>query len=128
MVPLLEQHPNLVVLRTFSKAMALAGLRVGYLLASPELVREVNKARLPYNVNFLSQMAALAALEEPELLADGVQLLVEERERDCWRALRTCPACGPCLRKPTSSCSSCSRRARRPSSRRSSAAACWCAT
>ncbi len=57
-VPLLERHPNLVVLRTFSKAMALAGLRVGYLLASPELVREVNKARLPYNLNFFSQAAA----------------------------------------------------------------------
>jgi histidinol-phosphate aminotransferase len=80
-VPLLEQHPNLVVLRTFSKAMALAGLRIGYLLASAELVREVNKARLPYNVNVLSQMAAIAELEEPKLLANGVQLLVEERGR-----------------------------------------------
>ena len=80
-VPLLERHPNLVVLRTFSKAMALAGLRVGYLLASPELVREVNKARLPYNVNFFSQAAALAALEEPEVLALSVRRLVRERER-----------------------------------------------
>jgi histidinol-phosphate aminotransferase len=80
-VPLLARHPNLVVLRTFSKAMALAGLRVGYLLAAPELVREVNKARLPYNVNVLSQLAAIAALEEPELLADGVRQLVAERER-----------------------------------------------
>jgi len=79
-VPLLERHANLVVLRTFSKAMALAGLRVGYLLASPELVREVNKARLPYNVNVLSQMAAVAALEEPRLLADGVEFLIQERE------------------------------------------------
>src|SRR5262249_3299175 len=48
-VPLLAAHPNLVVLRTFSKAMSMAGLRVGYLLADPALVREVNKARLPYN-------------------------------------------------------------------------------
>ena len=80
-MPLLARHPNLVVLRTFSKAMALAGLRVGYLLAAPELVREVNKARLPYNVNVLSQLAAIAALEEPELLADGVRQLIAERER-----------------------------------------------
>ncbi len=81
-VPLLERHPNLVVLRTFSKAMALAGLRVGYLLASPELVREVNKARLPYNVNFFSQAAALAAIEEYEnVLAPVVRRLVGERER-----------------------------------------------
>jgi histidinol-phosphate/aromatic aminotransferase/cobyric acid decarboxylase-like protein len=81
-VPLLERHPNLVVLRTFSKAMALAGLRVGYLLASPELVREVNKARLPYNVNFLSQAAAVAAIGEYEgALAPTVRRLVGERER-----------------------------------------------
>lgn len=80
-VPLLERHPNLVVLRTFSKAMALAGLRVGYLLASPELVREVDKARLPYNLNFFSQMAAIAALEEKDVLATSVRRLVAERER-----------------------------------------------
>ena len=80
-VPLLARHPNLVVLRTFSKAMALAGLRLGYLLASPELVREVNKARLPYNVNFFSQLAALAALQEHETLAGNVRRLVEGRER-----------------------------------------------
>jgi histidinol-phosphate aminotransferase len=63
-VPLLAKYSNLVVLRTFSKAMAMAGLRVGYLLASPELVREINKARLPYNLNFFSQAAAMAAIEE----------------------------------------------------------------
>jgi len=80
-VPLLEKHPNLVVLRTFSKAMALAGLRVGYLLSSPEIVREVNKARLPYNLNFLTQTAAIAALEEHAVLEEMVRRLVEERER-----------------------------------------------
>jgi histidinol-phosphate aminotransferase len=79
-VPLLARHPNLVVLRTFSKAMGMAGLRVGYLLAAPELVREINKARLPYNLNFFSQAAALAALEawgELRLVVDG---LVAARE------------------------------------------------
>jgi histidinol-phosphate aminotransferase len=80
-LPLLERHPNLVVLRTFSKAMALAGLRVGYLLASADLVREIGKARLPYNVNFFSQTAALAALEEKKALATSVRRLVAERER-----------------------------------------------
>jgi len=80
-VPLLARHPNLVVLRTFSKAMGMAGLRVGYLLASPELVREANKARLPYNVNFFSQLTALAALEERDALAGNVRRLVDGRER-----------------------------------------------
>ena len=80
-VPLLERHPNLVVLRTFSKALGLAGLRVGYLLAAPELVSEVNKARLPYNLNFFSQLAAEAALEERQLLRERTAALVAERER-----------------------------------------------
>ena len=81
MVPLLERHRNLVVLRTFSKAMGVAGLRIGYLLASPELVREVNKARLPYNLNFFSQAAAIAAIDGYGELRDRVRRLVEERER-----------------------------------------------
>jgi histidinol-phosphate aminotransferase len=80
-VPLLARHPNLVVLRTFSKAMALAGLRVGYLLASPELVREVGKARLPYNLNFFSQMAAIAAIEGWSVLEKTVRRLVDARGR-----------------------------------------------
>ena len=80
-VPLLERYPNLVVLRTFSKAMAMAGLRVGYLLASPELVREVDKARLPYNLNVISQMAALAALGHRDAMAAGVRGIVDERHR-----------------------------------------------
>jgi histidinol-phosphate aminotransferase len=87
-VPLLAQHKNLVVLRTFSKAMGLAGLRVGYLLASPELVREVNKARLPYNLNFFSQAAALAALDEWETLRATVERLKEARQDLLYRLYR----------------------------------------
>ncbi len=79
-VPLLARHPNLIVLRTFSKAMAMAGLRLGYLLASPALATEINKARLPYNVNFFTQTAALAALAEPEALRANVARLVRLRD------------------------------------------------
>jgi len=79
-VDLLQDHRNLVVLRTFSKAMALAGMRVGYLLAAPELVREVNKARLPYNLNVFSQLAALATLAERDVLEANVRRLIGLRE------------------------------------------------
>ena len=79
-VPLLAEHPNLLVLRTFSKAMGMAGLRVGYLLASPALVREIDKARLPYNVNFFSQMAAMAALDAYGQLQERVVRLARLRE------------------------------------------------
>ena len=93
-VPLLREFDNLVVLRTFSKAMGLAGLRVGYLLASPALAREVDKARLPYNLNFFSQLAALAALDEQALLRENVERLRRERERVA-RALAALPGVRP---------------------------------
>lgn len=93
-VPLLAGHPNLVVLRTFSKAMAMAGLRVGYLLADPALVREVNKARLPYNLNFFSQAAALAALQEPAELRASVERIVTARQ-ELFRGLTRIPGVRP---------------------------------
>jgi histidinol dehydrogenase len=81
-VPLLDQHKNLVVFRTFSKAMAMAALRVGYLLAAPELAREIGKAVLPYNLNAISQAAAEVAVEMYETeFRPLVQKIIAERER-----------------------------------------------
>jgi histidinol-phosphate aminotransferase len=81
-VPLLHQHRNLVVLRTFSKALALAGLRVGYLLAAPELVREIGKAVLPYNLNVMSQAVAEVVLEMYATdLKPQIEQIIVERER-----------------------------------------------
>ena len=81
-VPLLHEHKNLVVLRTFSKAMSMAALRVGYLLAAPELTREIGKAVLPYNLNAFSQTAAEVAIElYQEELRPQVQRIIDERER-----------------------------------------------
>ncbi|HEX8070241.1 MAG TPA: histidinol-phosphate transaminase [Pyrinomonadaceae bacterium] len=81
-VPLLARYKNLVVLRTFSKAMALAALRVGYLLAAPELTREIAKALLPYHLNAFSQTAAEVALELYETkLRPLVGRIIAERER-----------------------------------------------
>jgi len=81
-VPLLQHHKNLVVFRTFSKAMALAALRVGYLLAAPEVAREINKAVLPYNLNAVSQTIAEVAVEMYETqLRPLVEGIVAERER-----------------------------------------------
>src|SRR6266404_6346063 len=81
-VPLLQDHENLVVLRTFSKAMALAALRVGYLLTAPELAREIGKALLPYNINAFSQTAAEVAVEMYDSdLRPPVAKIISERER-----------------------------------------------
>jgi histidinol dehydrogenase len=80
-VPLLAETANLIVLRTFSKAMAMAGLRVGYLLASAELAREVHKATLPYNLNIFSAAAAEVACERYELLRPQIETIIAERGR-----------------------------------------------
>ena len=81
-VLLLHEHENLVVLRTFSKAMAMAALRLGYLLAEPELAREIRKAVLPYNLNVFSETAAEVALEMYEQeLRPLVRRIVTERDR-----------------------------------------------
>lgn len=62
---LMAAHPNLVVLRTFSKAHGLAGLRVGYAVAAPEVVRAVRKILPPFAVNALAEVAVIAALADP---------------------------------------------------------------
>ena len=81
-VPLLKDFPNLVVLRTFSKAMGLAGMRIGYLLAAPQLVTEIRKAVLPYNLNVFSQTVAEVAIEMYEAeLQPLVKRIIAERER-----------------------------------------------
>ncbi|MEN9246418.1 MAG: histidinol-phosphate transaminase [Thermostichales cyanobacterium SRBZ-1_bins_19] len=80
-VPRLPEHPNWVVLRTFSKAFRLAAHRVGYAIGDPGLIRVLEAIRLPYNLPSFSQWAAQLALEHRgELLAD-VELIRQERAR-----------------------------------------------
>ena len=78
---LLADRPNVAVTRTFSKAYALAGLRVGYCLAAPEVVSAVRKCQVPFSVSALAQEAAIAALGEGEEVARRAKLTVAERER-----------------------------------------------
>jgi histidinol-phosphate aminotransferase len=80
-LPLLRTSSRLVVLRTFSKALGLAGLRFGLALAHPAVAREIAKAKLPYNVNVVTLAAAAAALRHGEALAERTRALVEQRER-----------------------------------------------
>jgi histidinol-phosphate aminotransferase len=58
------EKPNIIVFRTFSKAFGLAGLRVGYAVASPEMIQYIHKIRQPFNVNSIAQAAATAALDD----------------------------------------------------------------
>jgi histidinol-phosphate aminotransferase len=79
---LLDAHPNLVVLRTFSKAYGLAGLRVGYAVASdPAVAAALRQTQVPFAVSTVAQAAALASLEPPAAaeLRDRVAAVVAER-------------------------------------------------
>ncbi|MGM3275780.1 histidinol-phosphate transaminase [Ralstonia sp. 24A2] len=69
-----RQYPNLLVSRTFSKAYGLAGLRVGYGIAQPQLTDLLNRIRQPFNVNSLAQAAAVAALNDAEFLRQSAEL------------------------------------------------------
>lgn len=63
---MVKNHPNLIITRTFSKAFAIAGLRLGYIMADPELIRQLYKIRGPFDVNSLAMVAAMAQMEHPE--------------------------------------------------------------
>jgi histidinol-phosphate aminotransferase len=80
-VPLLSRWPNLVVLRTFSKWAALAGLRVGYALCHPSLAGPMMAIKQPYNVNVAADVAARAAIEHRGTIMATVRCLVTERDR-----------------------------------------------
>ncbi|MDT8405853.1 MAG: histidinol-phosphate transaminase [Methylococcales bacterium] len=77
-LPMLGEHDNLLVMRTLSK-LGLAGLRLGYLAGHPALIEQLNKIRLPYNINVLTQIAAEFALTEGDFLTQQTQTLTEQR-------------------------------------------------
>jgi histidinol-phosphate aminotransferase len=78
---LLDEFENLVILRSFSKWAAVAGLRVGYMIASPQIVTHLFDITPPYNINRAAEAAVLASLADPGPLLANVQILVEQRKR-----------------------------------------------
>ncbi len=78
---LAEGHPNVVVLRTFSKAYGLAGLRVGYAIAATDVALSIRKAIAPFSVTDVAQAAAVASLDAVDELAERVEAIVAERVR-----------------------------------------------
>lgn len=78
---LLPHHPNVVVLRTFSKAYGLAGLRSGYMVAHPDVIVDVDKTLLPFTNNQAAQAAAIAAIDVADAYQPRVQEIRQERGR-----------------------------------------------
>lgn len=80
-VGLCARYPNLIVARTFSKWAALAGLRIGYAVAHPDVASRMMMVKQPYNVNVAADIAARVALERRDEIMETVRYLVRERDR-----------------------------------------------
>lgn len=76
-----DQYPNVALLRTFSKAYGLAGLRVGFVVAQPDIADYIRRTSIPFGVSSIAQAAVIASLKAESELFDRVKLIVEERER-----------------------------------------------
>ena len=82
-IPLLAEHPNLLVVRTFSKSRALAGLRVGYALGSASLIDALSRVKNCFNsypVNRIAQAGAIASVEDEDYFQSSLKTIIAERE------------------------------------------------
>ena len=91
-ISLLEEYPRLIILNTFSKAWASAGIRLGMALAHPEIIALFNKVKYPYNVNILTQRAAMERLDHMDEIRAWVDEALSERSR-MMQAVAALPIC-----------------------------------
>jgi len=87
-IALLPEYPNLVIARTFSKMYGLAGLRIGYGIAAPQMIEILNRVREPFNVNSLAQQAAVACLDDKIFYEQALDIIDAQREK-LYDALET---------------------------------------
>ncbi|MFX0139021.1 MAG: histidinol-phosphate transaminase [Candidatus Hodarchaeota archaeon] len=80
-LPLLKKAKNLIVNRSFSKSFSLASLRLGFALADAEIIKEMNRVKLPYNINYLGQIAALSCIKHNKKIFEQNKKILQERER-----------------------------------------------
>ncbi|TET19243.1 MAG: histidinol-phosphate transaminase [Candidatus Cloacimonadota bacterium] len=79
-IQFVKENKNVLILRTFSKIYGLAGMRIGYGIAPPEIISTIRKTRIPFNVSRLGQIAELAALEDEDHVSRTVQLIDEGKK------------------------------------------------
>ena len=80
-LPYLKIHPNLIILRTFSKIMGLAAVRIGYAVAHNSIIKTMLKAREPFPVNRLAQAGALASLDDDEFIRRSIEVVQQGRKQ-----------------------------------------------
>jgi histidinol-phosphate aminotransferase len=78
---LIDRYPNLIVLRTMSKALALAGMRIGFAIANPGLMAEITKPKIPFASSRLAEITLAAVLDHYSLVTDAVRYILAERQR-----------------------------------------------
>ena len=89
-LPLVAEHPNVVITRTMSKAFALAGARIGYALGAPDVIDDLQRVRLPYHLSAITQAAGVAALRHAKEAMAILDAIRDERDR-ILAALRSLP-------------------------------------
>jgi len=80
-IPLVDKYPNLIVCRTFSKAYALAGVRIGYSIANKEMALAMQKVKLPYSLNKISEHVGIKVLRDQDFVRRTVEVVNGERKR-----------------------------------------------
>jgi histidinol-phosphate aminotransferase len=78
---LIDRYPNVIVLRTMSKALALAGMRIGFAISNPELMAEITKPKIPFASGRLAEITLAAVLDHYSLVTDAVSYILAERQR-----------------------------------------------
>jgi histidinol-phosphate aminotransferase len=81
LLPEINDHPNLVILQTFSKAWGMAGIRLGMAFASPEIISALSKIKYPYNLNILTQQKAIELTGNREQVEEWISQIIQEREK-----------------------------------------------
>lgn len=90
LLPHLKKFPNLILVRTLSKAFSLGGVRIGYLMAAPRVAKEIQKVVLPFNVGVLAEVTAEVVLDNPGYVEERVKEAIEQREW-LYREMRQLP-------------------------------------
>lgn len=88
---LVQGCPNLIVLRTMSKALALAGMRIGFAISNPRLMAEITKPKIPFASSRLAEITLISVLDNYSIVTDAVSYILGERER-VYRELLAIPA------------------------------------
>lgn len=80
-LPFIKKYENLIILRSFSKVFSMAGIRVGYAISNKNIIKYLEKVRLPYNINSISQGIAIFAIENKTKILLNIRKIIKERER-----------------------------------------------